>query len=1319
MKLIKYNMKGLILFLLAGVGIAMQSNAAPNVKSGLRPSGEKRGQLKTTASCKPAESAIDLDINNVRARLMTGGDMWWDNGTQEARYEVPKGTRKNSLFAGSVWIGGFDEQKQLKVAAQTYRQSGNDYWPGPLNPSTADIDAADCSEWDRFWKVNRETITKFRELSSKGAAEGDAEYEVIFQWPAKGNPNAVGRNQNPLNLYAGYDYAPFVDVDNNGEYNPLDGDYPDINGDQFIWWVFNDKGNVKLQSNTEGIGIEVQASAFAYSTKDFLNDATFYNYRLINRGSLSLDSTYIATWTDADLGYYRDDYIGCDTTRGLGILYNGTSFDGSGQVNSYGDKIPMVGVDFFKGPIKYELTADSQKIPIQLSMEAFTYYNNDNTVIGNPNNGIEIYYYMSGSIRNGQRFSNDFKGPNINSKAYGDGPLTKYVFFGDPGNKTEWSECTCNNPVNDRRFVHSSGPFRLEPGVVNDITIGAVWVSDVGGCPNTSFRKIRVADDLAQGLFDNNFQTIEGPEAPRMVVRALDRRLVFYLLNDSISNNFQERYGYDTSEEKYVVTSTKASKYVKHPDSLYKFEGYRVFQLKNAEVTPAQIFGDNGELNTDLAQEVFQCDIRNGVTKIINYDNRTDISDTTFVPIVKVDGADSGVSHSFEVTIDRFATGEDKKLVNYRNYYFVAVAYAYNNFLPFDAKHADSTQDVSYLESSHGAGGTSIPVTIGMPNPANGDMGTVLNANYGDGVIIKRLEGRGNGGNSLDMSKESEEEALTGVSLNGTNKILHQSINPTYVAGHGPVQVKVVDPVKLVPDDWEIFLEGKQIDDIMGMDSFSTWKLVRASTGEEVYSERNIDVLNEQIIEDYGFSVQIKQVYSPGYDQVNGNGYIESNITFNDPSRPWLAGVPDQESRSYANWIRSGNSTDTSKKCNWNDKKLDTVGQFYEKMIDNYSTTAGTWAPYGLATDEDSSLCGFGVAKKANSTRLESIPSVDIVFTADKNKWTRALVFEMQDNAGLAEGYTRKFNPRSHASWNMEYDQATGRPIYATESQDTGFSYFPGYAINQETGERLNIAFGEDSWLKDDNGADMLWNPSTRVFLPDGPFGSTNVVFGGKHYIYIINTKYDSCRSFLDSSNHPNPLIRGRAFNTFAYVGVPILNPFIGGQLNSIEQGFIPTTTRIRIRVTRPYSKYNTDINGQTQRNDGFPLYSFSTKNIAPVKLSDNSNADKDALLARIHAVPNPYYGYTGYERNRYDTRVRIINLPAKATVSIYSLDGSLIRRLEKDDANLSYIDWDIRNAKSLPISSGMYLIHVKADGIGETVLRWFGAMRPIDITNY
>ncbi len=1291
-------------------GVFSSALARPNIDNNgqLKTTG---GQLKTTAStCKPAEAKIDLDINNVRARLMTGGDMWWDNGTAEARYEIPKGSRKNSLFAGSVWIGGRDAQGQLKVAAQTYRQDGNDYWPGPLD-NQASIKDADCAEWDRFWKVNKSDILKFRSLADPTAAKGDAAYEAITQWPAKGNKEAVGNRGNDLNLAtATRDYAPFIDVDKNGVYEYAQGDYPDITGDQFIWWVFNDKGNTKQQSQTEGIGIEVQASAFAYSTKDYLNDASFYNYRLVNRSNLQLDSTYIATWTDADLGYYRDDYIGCDTTRGLGILYNGASTDGAGQINSYGTKIPMVGVDFFKGPRKPVDTMINGVPGItykQLGMESFTYYNNDNSNIGNPDNGVQIYNYMTGSIRNGQRFSNDFQGPGINSKGYGTNTTTRFVFFGDPEVKTEWSECSCLNPVGDRRFVHSSGPFKLEPGVVNDITIGAVWVADVGGCPTTSFRKIRVADDAAQALFDNGFRTIEGPEAPRLVAREMDRKIVFYLVNDYGSNNFRERYGRST-DRKYQVASPKATKFTTKGDSLYKFEGYRVFQLKNSLTQPSQIYNTDGTINTAVAAEVFSCDIKNGITRIINWEKKTDIGDSVYVPLVKVSGNDSGIKHSFEITTDKFAATDDIKLVNYRNYYYVAVAYAHNDFASFSPKNAEITQDICYIESSHGAGGIPIPVVVAMPNPANGDMGTVLNADYGTGVIIKRLEGTGNGHNELRLTEESENEALFG----GNN----QSVYPTYQPGFGPVNVKVVDPRKVQPANWELFIDSvTQSPTSTIINQYNGWRLVNTSNGEIIYSEGNKGIVepDEQIIEKYGLSVSIQQTLRPGEDQAGSNGLISSSITFDDPARQWLIGVQDEEARSLNNWIRSGHTSDTYGRCDFNDRTgngYDTSAQIYENLFPLSPLHKGTWAPYGLASDEDRYTCGFGVIKKGTASAIYNLPSVDVVITSDKSKWTRCAVLELQDASALSEGKVAKFSIRSHKSWNLDVDD-NGRPTYSTVAGDTGMSWFPGYAINIETGERLNIAFGEDSWLKQYGGTDMIWNPTSDNI---SAFGS--VINGGKHYIYVMNTRYDSCTWFKQQVAQ-STIQQNAALKTIQWVGLPLLNE--GYQYKSIKDGLIPNNVRIRFRVDRPYAKYRSPLQSGATRNADAPLYSFNTNDLAPTPLDQQSNDQRDALLKKIMAVPNPYYAYSGFENNRLDTRVRIINLPKRATISIYSLDGSLIRRLEKDNPNVSYVDWDIRNAKGLPIASGMYLFHINAEGIGETVVKWFGAMRPIDIISY
>ena len=193
------------------------------------------------------------------------------------------------------------------------------------------------------------------------------------------------------------------------------------------------------------------------------------------------------------------------------------------------------------------------------------------------------------------------------------------------------------------------------------------------------------------------------------------------------------------------------------------------------------------------------------------------------------------------------------------------------------------------------------------------------------------------------------------------------------------------------------------------------------------------------------------------------------------------------------------------------------------------------------------------------------------------------------------------------------------------------------------------------------------------------------------------------------------------AYSGVAWVGIPTLNPSIS--LTTLDQGLIPTTTKLRFRVTRPYAAYEAvdpttiktvPVSSVTPTN---PYYTFSTTNLAPSALSDTSNRNR--LLSRIYAVPNPYYGYSGYETNRFDTKVRIINLPAVANINIYTLDGALIRTLSKNDPGTSYIDWDIRNSAGLPIASGMYLMDVKAEGIGETVIRWFGATRPIDVTTY
>ena len=76
----------------------------------------------------------------------------------------------------------------------------------------------------------------------------------------------------------------------------------------------------------------------------------------------------------------------------------------------------------------------------------------------------------------------------------------------------------------------------------------------------------------------------------------------------------------------------------------------------------------------------------------------------------------------------------------------MAVAYGYNNFMPYDASTTDfgGGQQFPYKEGRKNGNGGAIAVATGIPHDAiheNG--GTIINSSYGDGPEITRIEGRG------------------------------------------------------------------------------------------------------------------------------------------------------------------------------------------------------------------------------------------------------------------------------------------------------------------------------------------------------------------------------------------------------------------------------------------------------------------------------------------------------------------------------------------------------------------------------------------------
>ncbi|HHG85672.1 MAG TPA: hypothetical protein ENJ82_13065, partial [Bacteroidetes bacterium] len=521
--------------------------------------------------CLPSSASVELNINNVRCLLHNGGDMWWDL-SNSPRYEVPKVTNsalsRNSSFAASLWIGGVDGGGNLRIAAQTYRQSGNDFFPGPLTASGGVTDAV-CNAWDKMYKVNRSELDDFRSAYNSAMNGGPALnvdlFPAVKSWPAFGE-NADGER---------IAMAPFIDMDGNPfAYTPSAGDYPDIRPtqgggepDQAIWWVINDRGDIHTQTGGEAIGLEIQMLAFAFQTANAINDMTFYKYRVINKSGAPLFNTFMGQWVDVDVGNAADDYVGCDTSRGLGYGYNGDPDDDGS--NGYGTNPPAFGMDFFQGP--------KDEFGNRLDMTRFVYYQNDASLIGEPGLATDYYGYLKGFWKDGSHMT-------FGGNGYAGTTNTNFMFTGDPGGCESmggWSEVAENNPLGDRRFLQSAGPFTLQTSAINEIITGAVWARSTQNNNLNSVCALFKADDLAQALFDAQFQLLDGPDAPILAIEEFDQELVLsWSYNDPLLfNNYNESY----AQIDPVLASQNEA------DSIFEFQGYIVYQLKDATVSASEL----------------------------------------------------------------------------------------------------------------------------------------------------------------------------------------------------------------------------------------------------------------------------------------------------------------------------------------------------------------------------------------------------------------------------------------------------------------------------------------------------------------------------------------------------------------------------------------------------------------------------------------------------------------------------------------------------------------------------------------------------------
>jgi hypothetical protein len=320
-------------------------------------------------------------------------------------------------------------------------------------------------------------------------------------------------------------------------------------------------------------------------------------------------------------------------------------------------------------------------------------------------------------------------------------------------------------------------------------------------------------------------------------------------------------------------------------------------------------------------------------------------------------------------------------------------------------------------------------------------------------------------------------------------------------------------------------------------------------------------------------------------------------------------------------------------------------------------------------------------------------------------------MLEMGEDAGLNEGGAQK--------WDLRKGQLT----WSGGTLPAGKTIFPGYAVNLETGERLNIIVTEDSYQIGENGRDMKWNPTDNAGWYNS--GAVYPSVGGRQYIYIMGSHegpsgtlhpklpiYDKGDEYWNRLN--NPSNRDRALTAVFQNCMWVVPTYLASGEEMVEGAdgipLPPSDFTLKLRVTKPYKFF-----GQTiATNDGNPKYKFNTDDIYNEISTDNGKKAIDM----INIVPNPYYAASAYESSPIDNRVKFTNLPTKCEISIYTLDGALVRRINKDD-EASDVIWDLKNNAAVPIASGLYIIHVDAGELGEKVLKWMGIMRELDLDSF
>ncbi|MEX1191840.1 MAG: T9SS type A sorting domain-containing protein [Brumimicrobium sp.] len=544
---------------------------------------------------------------------------------------------------------------------------------------------------------------------------------------------------------------------------------------------------------------------------------------------------------------------------------------------------------------------------------------------------------------------------------------------------------------------------------------------------------------------------------------------------------------------------------------------------------------------------------------------------------------------------------------------------------------------------------------------------------------ITRSDGEGNMMNNVELKWDSEQDILDS---NAVQKV-------TYQRGKGPISAELVDTVNHATGHFVLKFND------YGLADTANWTIYHydqlgGNLIDSVNSNTSIDIGDEQIISQWGMSVQVRQ---ENYPCTHGSYNcpfrerialpISASMEFTDTTQKWLTGVKHNNGMTPLNWLMSGTFNPGFGQADPNDSiynagcyksNFNDPDNLFTELID------GIIAPGDIARYNEceyspigtpgSPIASVNIQGSYTNIDLPTVyhPSVDIVITSDKSKWTRCAVIELNSDENTSINGGKPGMLRQSPSIDKEGRQPGDTGYNDAEAgrngtQPEGMGWFPGYAIDVETGRRLNMAYCENSTMVNDNGTDMQWNPTENLLEPDG-----TPVLGGQHTIYVFGGEkfnmpnYDEGDFIYNNLSAEESSEFRAVYGNLSWVMQPLLE--VGENLNSSD-------VRIKARINKEFkSRTLSDLN------DSRPMFEWDVVPYEDVSVDESITTTKEVL---VNIYPNP-------TNNKFTASWKNISVEQ---IKIYSLNGKMV--------NLTSVNKNSTN-KVIDVShlnSGIYFVQI------------------------